>query len=208
MDVPEELEINIKHPQTGLLYSVLPVVSTYLSNSFISRFVQMVNEADILQLLEDEGVQLQGRYRERDARNFLNHSIQEWEAGNSRVFLISRGGGPAGCFAFKSCKDDAEIGYWIGGKHRGLGTGLLAAMLEVAPNLGYSQLQAITREDNIASRKILGRNGFMEVERFQRSAKSFRRHRWLATSEPSETTEEKQKFRKIRELSRHLQRIR
>ncbi|MCB1138240.1 MAG: GNAT family N-acetyltransferase [Leptospiraceae bacterium] len=211
MDVPEELEINIKHPHTGLVYSALPVVSTYLSNSFISRFVQMVNEADILQLLEDEGVALQGKYRERDARNFLNHSIQEWERGNSRVFLIARGGTPAGCFAFKSCNDDAEIGYWIGGKHRGLGTGMLAAMLEVAPGLGYSQLQALTREDNIASRKILARNGFMEVDRFQRSGKNFRRHRWLDTSAPSKTEQDKGKFgglSKIRELSRHLQRIR
>lgn len=208
MDVPEELDLQIKHRHNGLTYHVLPVVSTYLSSAFLSRFVQMVNEADILRLLEEEGISVNGRYTEKDARSFLSAGIKDWENGHSRLFLVLQGNAPAGCFAFKSCSNDAEIGYWIGGKHRGLGTDLLAEMLRLAPEIGYTQLKAITREDNIASRKILGRNGFMEVDRYEKNMIRFRLHRWLAPGQPVSQGPEVKRFQKIRNLSRHLQRIR
>ncbi|MEQ8350269.1 MAG: GNAT family N-acetyltransferase [Leptospiraceae bacterium] len=206
MDVPEELEISLIHKDNGSEYTVLPVVSTYLSDSFVSRFMQIVNEADILRLLEDAGISIQGRYTQRDARNFLSQGVEDWIHNRSRTFLITRGGVPAGCFAFKSCKDDAEIGYWIGGKHRGLGTQLLGAMLKIATNLGYSQLQAITREDYTASRKILARNGFLEVDRFRKHGNRYIQHRWFAT--PVESRSEKSsRLEKIKKLG-NLQRIR
>ncbi len=207
MDVPEELEITLIHEDNGSAYKVLPVVSTYLSDSFVSRFMQIVNEADILRLLEDAGISIQGKYTEKDARNFLSQSVDEWIHNRSRTFMITRDNAPVGCFAFKSCKDDAEIGYWIGGKHRGLGTELLAAMLKMAPDLGYTQLQAVTREDYTASRKILARNGFMEVDRFKKHGRKYLQHRWLRPAELPEDAESG-KFQKIKKLSRHLQRIR
>ncbi|MBI39496.1 MAG: hypothetical protein CMF59_07850 [Leptospiraceae bacterium] len=207
MDVPEELEITLTHKDNGGQYTVLPVVSAYLSDSFVSRFMQIVNEADILRLLEDEGISIQGRYTEKDARNFLAQSVDEWIHNRSRIFLITRDNAPVGCFAFKSCKDDAEIGYWIGGKHRGLGTDLLDSMLKLAPGLGYTQLQAITREDYTASRKILARNGFLEVDRYKKNGKKYLQHRWLDVSLQTNSASNG-KLQKIKNLSRHLQRIR
>ncbi|MBU42797.1 MAG: hypothetical protein CMN76_06230 [Spirochaetaceae bacterium] len=206
MDVPEELEISLFHKDNGSEYRVLPVVSTYLSDSFVSRFMQIVNEADILRLLEDAGLSFQGRYTEKDARNFLALAVDDWIHNRARTFMILKDSAPAGCFSFKSCKDDAEIGYWIGGKHRGLGTQLLKEMLVMAPRLGYTQLRAITREDYTASRKILGRNGFMEVDRYQKSGRRYLLHRWL--SQPGSEHEEKGGKKRIKNLSRHLQRIR
>lgn len=196
-DDPQELKI--QHPQNGNWYTIEPVIALYLSDRFISRFIQIVNEADILRLMEDAGLTLEGRYSERDARTFLSGAIEDWEKNRSRTYVIMKDAEPVGCFGFKTWRNDSEIGYWIGGKHRGIGGLVLQTMLGLARQEGFDQLQARTREDYVASRKILARNGFLEVGRFEDRNQRFVLYRWFA--------ERKEKTpRKLRDRLRRLQR--
>ena len=58
------------------------------------------------------------------------------------------------------------IGYWVDQRRagRGLATAAVAAVLEVAwRDLGLHRVEAGTRADNVASQRVLEKNGFTRV---------------------------------------------
>jgi ribosomal-protein-alanine N-acetyltransferase len=104
-----------------------------------------------------------------DAR-YTVEGIEGWITRHDRAFVILDGTQIAGTISLFNVTDrpalSGMIGYWIDRERagRGLATAAVAAILEVAwRELDLHRVEAGTRSDNVASQRVLEKNGFTRV---------------------------------------------
>ena len=92
------------------------------------------------------------------------------ESGEQQTFAILDGTRIAGVVALAHIArgpfQSANLGYWVAQdlNDRGLATRAVAEMIEIAfGELGLHRLEAGTQVDNIASRRVLEKNGFEPI---------------------------------------------
>jgi len=133
-------------------------------------------------------------YRDTDAAAFIARQEAQRQAGRELVFAIERkdGEGFAGCVGLHlTARSRAEIGYWLGQRHWGLGLATEAARAAIDHGFLHLALELLTGECRVineASRRVLekcglhyinsglspapARGGALPVDRFELS----RRH--------------------------------
>ncbi|MEQ8968498.1 MAG: GNAT family protein [Azospirillaceae bacterium] len=101
----------------------------------------------------------------------LRRQVQEWRADEGYSFLIFRAGDDAlvGGVGFSNVRRGvaqmASLGYWIGARHarQGLMTDAVVVATGFAfRQLGLHRIEAACLPDNVASRALLERVGFVE----------------------------------------------
>jgi [ribosomal protein S5]-alanine N-acetyltransferase len=105
---------------------------------------------------------------DRDERFYtVEGQRQRIESGEQQAFAILDGSRIAGTVALSNITrgpfQSANLGYWVtqDANHRGLATKAVAEVIEIAfGDLGLHRLEAGTQVDNIASRRVLEKNGF------------------------------------------------
>jgi len=104
-----------------------------------------------------------------DAR-YTIEGIEGWVTRHDRAFVILDGTALAGTISLFNVTgrptQSGMVGYWIDQSRagRGLATAAVAAILEVAwRDLGLHRVEAGTRADNVASQRVLEKNGFTNV---------------------------------------------
>jgi [ribosomal protein S5]-alanine N-acetyltransferase len=92
------------------------------------------------------------------------------ESGEQQAFAILDGSRIAGVVALSNIArgpfQSANLGYWVAQdlNDRGLATKAVAEVIELAfDGLGLHRLEAGTQVDNIASRRVLEKNGFERI---------------------------------------------
>ena len=95
---------------------------------------------------------------------------QRIESGEQQAFAILDEGRIAGTVALSNITrgpfQSANLGYWVAqdANDRGLATKAVAEVIELAfDDLGLHRLEAGTQVDNIASRRVLEKNGFEPI---------------------------------------------
>lgn len=96
--------------------------------------------------------------------------IEQRAAEGIHQFAILDGDAIAGTLNLSNVRGDdfqsGTIGYWVDGARngRGLGTAAVAGVIEYAfGELGLHRLEAATLVDNLASQRVLERNGFERI---------------------------------------------
>lgn len=107
-------------------------------------------------------------YPENGAAEFIASQIAEREAGRSFGFAIEDRGELVGVCGLEDVgrADARELGFWVGRPHWGRGYASLAVrmLLQFAfRNLGLAEVSAHAFESNVASRRVLEKNGFRLV---------------------------------------------
>jgi [ribosomal protein S5]-alanine N-acetyltransferase len=108
---------------------------------------------------------------DRDERYFTVEGQRERiESGEQQAFAILDGVRIAGIVALSHIArgpfQSANLGYWVaqGLTGRGLATKAVGEVIEVAfGELGLHRLEAGTQVDNVASRRVLEKNGFEPI---------------------------------------------
>lgn len=157
----ENLHINLSHPLNGRLYTLLRADARQASPQHAVDIAAVCNEPLVYDRLFRE--RIQGRpYTVQDGEAFLTWATAGWLEGTHFVFLLlDADGHVAGALDVKSPQLDAgEVGYWLGGEHRGIMTVALKAMIEVAREAGFQRLWARLDTDNLRSFALLERAGF------------------------------------------------
>lgn len=93
--------------------------------------------------------------------------VERWIAGGAGRYVVVDDGAVAGTVGLFDLEgvpiSSAILGYWVDGSRegRGLATRAVAEALDAAfGELGLHRLEAGTRVDNVASQRVLQRNGF------------------------------------------------
>jgi ribosomal-protein-alanine N-acetyltransferase len=105
---------------------------------------------------------------DRDERYYtVEGQRQRIESGEQQAFAIIDGSHIAGVVALSNITrgpfQSANLGYWVAqdANDRGLATRAVAEVIEIAfGDLGLHRLEAGTQVDNLASRRMLEKNGF------------------------------------------------
>ena len=124
---------------------------------------------------------------DRDERFFTSDGQRERiESGEQQAFAILDGGRIAGTVALSNIVrgplQSANLGYWVAQdvNGRGLATRAVSDVIEFAfRELGLHRLEAGTQVDNVASRRVLEKNGFEAIgiaRRYLRIAGEWRDH--------------------------------
>lgn len=126
-------------------------------------------------------------YRERNAREWVRVATAGRRAGHSLVLTVVRRSdgevlGGVGLHRLETWSTSAEVGYWLGRKHRGHGYATEAVSLLVRTGftrLGLHRIEARVFPPNIASRRVVERCGFRYEGRLRDEAR--KDGRWRAT---------------------------
>lgn len=106
-------------------------------------------------------------YTEADAREYIDHTEEEWRDGTGAAFAIeSCDGEPLGAVALARPAFDpgiAGIGYWLRPEARGRGAATEAVRLVAGwafDELGVQRVSLITDPENLPSQRVAERAGF------------------------------------------------
>ena len=106
-------------------------------------------------------------YSLEDAITFATHLEKAGKEGKEFAFAIRLNGAMIGCCgANKNAPDTAEIGYWVGADHRGIGIASEAAIAITQfalKGLGVKTVTAGYFDDNPASGRVLEKVGFVKT---------------------------------------------
>jgi RimJ/RimL family protein N-acetyltransferase len=98
---------------------------------------------------------------------FVTHAHRRWRSGQSRVFAIEAAGALAGIIALNGItRDTAQLDYWVGVPFQGQGVGTRAAALAIDHArrvLGVLGLTSCCLQSNVASARVLEKNGFVRI---------------------------------------------
>ncbi len=142
------------------LFLLTPTDQLYFRQAALEKLVQICNEPSIERIIQLSGG-APGKFSYKDAVHMVAHGREGWEkASHFQFILVDRQGLPAGAVEIKSSEKVAEIGYWLTEKITGLMTEAVAATLKWSKLAGFEMLFAITEKTNLASCKVLEKNGF------------------------------------------------
>ena len=103
-------------------------------------------------------------------RRWLAEKDAQQAAGGGYAYGIVDGGELVGSIVLSNVTrgafESANVGYWVDAQHngRGLATRALAAVVEQAFGpIGLHRLEAGTLVDNVASQRVLEKNGFVRI---------------------------------------------
>jgi len=129
---------------------------------------------DYVRLLSDPSVarwtlHIPHPYSKRDALGWLAHATRELRAGSSLGLTVVRRSdgavlGGAGLHHLDPASECGEVGYWLGKPFRGQGFATEAVNVLVRAGFGQLRLhrvEALVLPRNRASRRVLGRCGFL-----------------------------------------------
>ncbi len=127
-----------------------------------------------------------GFYTIAGQRTELEHSVAQRQADLRHRFLIMLDGWPVGALSISNLVrgpfQSANLGYWVAQEvnGRGVGTRAVAAACEWAFGIGgLHRLEAGTLTDNVASQRVLEKNGFERIgiaPRYLKIAGAWRDH--------------------------------
>jgi RimJ/RimL family protein N-acetyltransferase len=146
----------------GLGYRMVPARSVAPGHEQLVNLVSACNEPAVFEFLFRK--LYGGRpYELDDARKFFSWASQGWQEQTHFVFvLLAPSGLIAAALDIKSAdRNMAEIGYWCSALHRGLMSSAVSELKCMARDENFKALFARVRKDNIASIKVLERNGFI-----------------------------------------------
>jgi ribosomal-protein-alanine N-acetyltransferase len=142
------------------------------------RLVETGDAATLVQLLRDNRAFLEPWEPRRDDTYFTEHQQQreldqilaKHRQGLAVPYVVQLQGQVVGrvtvADVVRSAFQSAHLGYWVDQRHQGRGVAT-AAVGEVVrrafTELGLHRLEAATLEHNAASRRVLARNGFVEI---------------------------------------------
>jgi ribosomal-protein-alanine N-acetyltransferase len=125
-------------------------------------------------------------YSAAGQREALARREADRAAGTAFAYAILDGGDLAGLVSLshvlRGALESANVGYWVdaGRNGRGLATRAVAAVAaEAFGPLGLHRLEAGTRPENLASQRVLEKNGFVRIglaPRYLRIAGEWRDH--------------------------------
>lgn len=109
-------------------------------------------------------------FTEEVQRRLVAESLTAQDDGRALEHVILDGGSIVGRIRLagivRGAFQSSPIGYWVAREHngRGLATAAVAEMLGIAfGELGLHRVQAETLEHNVASQRVLARNGFEAI---------------------------------------------
>ncbi|GGM09348.1 GNAT family N-acetyltransferase [Deinococcus aerophilus] len=155
------LSVQLSHPLTGQSYTLLRADELPLTHQRAVEVAAVCNEPLVYDRLFR--ARRQGRpYAVGEGEDFLTWAAAGWRNGTHFVFLLlDPEQRVAGALDVKSPEREAgEVGYWLGGAHRGIMTSALLAMLDAAREAGFVRLWARPDADNARSLALLERAGF------------------------------------------------
>jgi RimJ/RimL family protein N-acetyltransferase/isopentenyldiphosphate isomerase len=114
-------------------------------------------------------------YISKNALEFIAWINEGWEKNEWFVFFIRNGEGKIiGAVDIKSDNlEEAEIGYWMSEKVKGVMTNAVLALTEIAKNAGYKSLYGLTVPDNEKSQNVLKRAGFTDQGLVNQKSKKY-----------------------------------
>jgi len=123
-------------------------------------------------------------YTQVDARKFISECLKHYSKKTAYPLAITlnktgKAIGIVSLVKFNLRNQRAELGYWLGKDHwgRGLTTEAVNLMCDFAfKKLKLHKLFAMTFEQNIASQKVLKKNGFILEGKLRQA--QFKRRRW------------------------------
>jgi len=158
---PKPAYLDVLSLTTGRTYGLVAAEHVADLPRAATDVTRICNEARIYDELFRR--RLAGRpYTGMHAAGFLAWAREGWQQGTHFVFfLMTPEERIAGALDIKSSAlDGAEIGYWASSAHKGIMTGGVASLRELAARAGYQALYARVRQGNIRSSAVLRRNGF------------------------------------------------
>ena len=176
----EFLTRTLIHRKNNQKYAISCAALVAASDAQLHRIAKICNEPLVYKLHRERGGDKP--YSLEDAKGFLDWARAGWENGTHFVFAILDDSGLiAATMDIKSTdRSCAEIGYWCGGDHAGLMSDAVTILLDFAARNGFRSLCARVRKDNIASQKVLERNGFAQTGDWDGDALRFRYERSLS----------------------------
>jgi RimJ/RimL family protein N-acetyltransferase len=161
---PDNLNIRLEHPLTGLSYTLLRADLLQPNAGLLAEVVAACNEPLIYDWLFRERCRGQP-YAEADARSFFAWQQSGWQDGTFFVFLLlSPEGRVVGALDIKSSDlGAAEVGYWLSAAHRGLMNTALEQLEELARGAGFRSLYARVRPGNERSQAVVRRAGWQNT---------------------------------------------
>ena len=151
-------------------FLLIPSPQLYISPRRMSYLISFCNEADILEMIRLAGVPVQGRYGHRHASSFLKYADEGWCDQDHFVFFLvtdDRRQDIAGCFELRNeIKTNGgrsfEVGYWVGGRFRGVGSAALDSLSAQCRLYQIQSLYAKVVSTNQPSVRMLLKSGFQE----------------------------------------------
>lgn len=166
----------VQNAKTGKAYVVVPNCHEFQRPGDDAVVARLCNETAIYNFLFRE--RLAGQpYPLEYARGFLEWADQGWRS-QYFVFLVRNAEGtPVACMDLKESNlERSEIGYWCSTSVSGLMTNAVALLAEVAGQVGFRSLTAVTLADNLRSQAVLRRTGFQEEGDFLEEGVAKRRY--------------------------------
>lgn len=154
----------IANQLNSFTYRMVPAVQVAATPEHLENLASICNQQAIYDFLFRE--RFNGRpYGMNDGQSFLDWAGKGWREQTHFVFLLLAPSGLiAGALDIKSGdRVMAEIGYWCSTLHRGLMSGAVAELKSMASQASFTTLFGRVRKDNIASIKVLERNGFVSL---------------------------------------------
>ncbi|MFB9993345.1 GNAT family N-acetyltransferase [Deinococcus oregonensis] len=151
----------LPHPFTGQPYSLHRADQLPAAPARAREIAAVCNEPLVYDRLFRARRQGQP-YAAEEAQAFLDWAAAGWQEGTHFVFLLlDADHHVAGALDIKSADlNSAEIGYWLGGAHRGIMTSALNTLIDAAQGAGFQRLWARPDADNTRSVALLERAGF------------------------------------------------
>jgi len=144
---------------------VVPIVdANELTKKNIEEIVKICNQAMIYDLLFRD--KLGGEsYKESNAQSSIDHAVRGWAQEAYFKYLIkTEHNEVVGTIDLKSDNPEfCEIGYWASTNHSGYMTNAVKGLIGKAKIAGYHMLIAYVKFDNLKSKSVLNRAGFVFI---------------------------------------------
>jgi RimJ/RimL family protein N-acetyltransferase len=160
---PESMGASIVNHITGRKYTIRRLSDLDEGPTIVSQIVAICCEPEVYDWIFREPL-AGGPYTEEKAEHWLRWAREGWATGSHFVFAVvdDKGQLAAAC-DIKSNDPMAEVGYWASQDHRGVMTNTLKEICSFAAKAGFKGLFAWTKSQNLRSRAVLERAGFVKV---------------------------------------------
>ena len=159
---PSSIRVPISNYLTGEDYFMVRGDHFPHTDERLSEIVRICNEPEIYKWLFSRNLGDQ-RYTVAKALEWLKWATEGWHANTHFCFvtLDLKGSIVAACDIKSADEHGAEIGYWATSSHPGIMTNTVVAVIREATKAGFHSLMARARHDNIRSKGVMKRAGFL-----------------------------------------------